>query len=237
MDVLRERGLSAARSAFPGGQRLHECLAASLSERIFAHGLQPGTAIDEAALCRHYGVSRASLLDALQLLLAEGLLARTQDGGFAVSVVSREDIAGLCALLAQVDSHALCRLAARDRAEVLALLEDCAHAASPLPPDADVAQASPENAGGSGEATCAAQRWYARLREHAQAASAPCFALLSRQVARQLQLALGPERARLESAVAIDLRAPLSRALLAGAADDIASLCRQQATALRDAVC
>ncbi|WP_153116678.1 GntR family transcriptional regulator [Rhodocyclus tenuis] len=233
MDALTAQGFAGARSAFAGGQRLHECLAASLSERIFAHGLQPGTAIDEAALCRHYGVSRASLLDALQLLLAEGLLARTQDGGFAVSVVSREDIAGLCALLAQVDSHALCCLAARGSGEVLALLEDCARAA----PDAGVVQAGIEDAGGSGEAMRAAQRWYARLREHAQAASAPCFALLSRQVERQLQLALGPERARLESAAALDVRAPLSHALLAGAADDIASLCRQQAAALRDALC
>lgn len=237
MDAVRAQGFAGARSAFPGGQRLHECLAASLSERIFAHGLQPGTAIDEAALCRHYGVSRAALHDALQLLLAEGLLARTQDGGFAVSVVSREDIAGLCALLAQVDSHALCRLAARDRRDVLALLEDCAQAASSLPPESGVAQAGLEDAGRSGETLRVAQRWYARLREHAQAASAPCFALLSRQVERQLQLALGPERARLESAAALDVRAPLSHALLAGAADDIASLCRQQAAALRDALC
>ncbi len=63
----------------------HEAIADHLRRRILAHELPAGAPIDEAALARSYGVLRACVREALNLLFGESLVERDAAGGLAVT--------------------------------------------------------------------------------------------------------------------------------------------------------
>ena len=53
---------------------LHDDVAHTLRERIFAGELAPGVFLDEIALAEGLGISRTPLREALKVLTAEGLV-------------------------------------------------------------------------------------------------------------------------------------------------------------------
>ena len=67
---------------------LHDEVAASLREEIFAGRLAPGSFVDEAALCAQLEISRTPLREALKVLTAEGLLRHEPRRGCFVAEVT-----------------------------------------------------------------------------------------------------------------------------------------------------
>lgn len=63
---------------------LHQEVAATLREQIFAGLLAPGSFLDEPVLCERLQISRTPLREALKVLTAEGLL-RHERGAAASS--------------------------------------------------------------------------------------------------------------------------------------------------------
>ena len=61
---------------------LHQEVASTVREEIFAGSLSPGSFVDELALCERLGISRTPLREALKVLTAEGLV-RNQQARFA----------------------------------------------------------------------------------------------------------------------------------------------------------
>ena len=53
---------------------LHQEVASTLREEIFAGMLAPGSFIDEVALCERLKISRTPLREALKVLTSEGLM-------------------------------------------------------------------------------------------------------------------------------------------------------------------
>ncbi len=100
---------------------LHQEVAGTLREQIFAGQLAPGSFIDEVALCETLDISRTPLREALKVLTAEGLLRHEPRRGCFVSEVTEQDL--------------------DDIFPVIALLEGrCAHEAARNASDADLAE-------------------------------------------------------------------------------------------------
>ena len=53
---------------------LHEQVADTLRQEIFAGALAPGSFVDEVALCERLAISRTLLREALKVLTVEGLV-------------------------------------------------------------------------------------------------------------------------------------------------------------------
>ena len=62
---------------------LHEEVASTLREQIFAGALAPGSFLDEVALCERLDISRTPLREALKVLTSEGLLRQNDSGAVA----------------------------------------------------------------------------------------------------------------------------------------------------------
>ncbi|THF58654.1 GntR family transcriptional regulator [Pseudothauera rhizosphaerae] len=92
---------------------LYEAIADSLRERILAHELPPGAALDEAALAHGYGVSRTPVREALKVLAQQGLVLIEPRRGCCVAEFSSADVAALFDVLDLLEGHAV-RAAARD---------------------------------------------------------------------------------------------------------------------------
>lgn len=99
--------------ALPRPRALYEAIADSLRERIYAHDLAPGTAIDEFALARTYGVSRTPVREALKVLVHEGLLEMRVHNGCNVAELTGNDIRELLELLELLEDYMLGTLVAR----------------------------------------------------------------------------------------------------------------------------
>ncbi len=99
---------------------LHDDVAHTLRERIFAGELAPGVFLDEIALAEGLGISRTPLREALKVLTAEGLVRHEPRRGCFVNQVTEQDL--------------------DDIFPVIALLEgQCAHQAALRASDADLA--------------------------------------------------------------------------------------------------
>ena len=104
----------------PVPKPLHDDVAHTLRERIFAGELVPGAFLDEVALAEGLGISRTPLREALKVLAAEGLVRHEPRRGCFVNQVTEQDL--------------------DDMFPVIALLEgQCAHQAALRATDADLA--------------------------------------------------------------------------------------------------
>jgi DNA-binding GntR family transcriptional regulator len=84
---------------------LHDDVAATLREQIFAGELQPGSFIDEIALCEKLHISRTPLREALKVLTAEGLLRHEPRRGCFVSVVTEQDLDEIFPVIALLEGR------------------------------------------------------------------------------------------------------------------------------------
>lgn len=69
---------------------LHTHVVDRLRDMISGGELQPGTRINERALCDRFGISRTPLREALKVLGSEGLLELTPNRGATVAKLTRE---------------------------------------------------------------------------------------------------------------------------------------------------
>jgi DNA-binding GntR family transcriptional regulator len=100
---------------------LHQEVASTLREEIFAGTLAPGSFIDEVALCERLSISRTPLREALKVLTSEGLMRHEPRRGCFVNEVTEQDL--------------------DDIFPVIALLEGrCAYEAARNASDADLAE-------------------------------------------------------------------------------------------------
>lgn len=92
---------------------LYEAIGDSLRERIFAHELPPGAALDEITLARGYGVSRTPVREALKVLAHEGLVAIEPRRGCCVAEFSCSDVRALFGVLELLEAFAVREAASR----------------------------------------------------------------------------------------------------------------------------
>ena len=84
---------------------LHQEVASTLREEIFAGTLAPGSFIDEVGLCERLGISRTPLREALKVLTAEGLLRHEPRRGCFVSVVTEQDLDDIFPVIALLEGR------------------------------------------------------------------------------------------------------------------------------------
>jgi DNA-binding GntR family transcriptional regulator len=84
---------------------LHDEVAASLREEIFAGALAPGSFLDEAALCERLSISRTPLREALKVLTAEGLLRHEPRRGCFVAEVTERDLDDIFPVIALLEGR------------------------------------------------------------------------------------------------------------------------------------
>ncbi len=84
---------------------LHQEVASSLREQIFAGTLAPGSFLDEVALCERLKISRTPLREALKVLTAEGLLRHEPRRGCFVSVVTEQDLDDIFPVIALLEGR------------------------------------------------------------------------------------------------------------------------------------
>jgi DNA-binding GntR family transcriptional regulator len=84
---------------------LHDEVAASLREEIFAGALAPGSFLDEAALCERLSISRTPLREALKVLTAEGLLRHEPRRGCFVAEVTERDLDEIFPVIALLEGR------------------------------------------------------------------------------------------------------------------------------------
>jgi DNA-binding GntR family transcriptional regulator len=101
---------------------LYQDVADRLREQIFSRRLEPGSWIDEMKLASEYGISRTPLREALKVLAVEGLVTMKVRRGAYVTEMSRDDVEQVYHLLGLLESDAAGQVAARAKAEDLALL-------------------------------------------------------------------------------------------------------------------
>lgn len=84
---------------------LHDEVAATLREQIFAGALAPGGFVDEAALCERLAISRTPLREALKVLTAEGLLRHEPRRGCFVNEVTERDLDEIFPVIALLEGR------------------------------------------------------------------------------------------------------------------------------------
>ena len=84
---------------------LHQEVAATLREQIFAGTLPPGSFIDEAALCESLKISRTPLREALKVLAAEGLVRHEPRRGSFVNQVTEQDLDEIFPVIALLEGR------------------------------------------------------------------------------------------------------------------------------------
>ncbi len=94
---------------------LYQEVAERLRQRIFAHGMLPGSRIDEQALALEYGISRTPLREALKVLASEGLVTLRPRRGCFVTEISEQDLDEIFPLMAMLEGR--CALEATRRAQ------------------------------------------------------------------------------------------------------------------------
>ena len=88
-----------------GPNSLHDEVAATLREQIFAGDLAPGSFLDEAALCERLSISRTPLREALKVLTAEGLLRHEPRRGCFVNEVTERDLDDIFPVIALLEGR------------------------------------------------------------------------------------------------------------------------------------
>lgn len=89
----------------PTPQSLHEEVAGTLRERIFAGEMAPGSFIDEPALCETLSISRTPLREALKVLTAEGLVRHEPRRGCFVAEVTEKDLDEIFPVIALLEGR------------------------------------------------------------------------------------------------------------------------------------
>ena len=84
---------------------LHDQVAATLREEIFAGSLTPGSFLDETALCERLEISRTPLREALKVLTAEGLLRHEPRRGCFVAEVTQRDLDEIFPVIALLEGR------------------------------------------------------------------------------------------------------------------------------------
>ncbi len=84
---------------------LHEQVANTVREGIFAGKLAPGSFLDEAALCERLGISRTPLREALKVLTAEGLIRHEPRRGCFVNEVTEQDLDEIFPVIALLEGR------------------------------------------------------------------------------------------------------------------------------------
>ena len=102
---------------------LHDEVAASLREEIFAGRLPPGSFVDEAALCTRLEISRTPLREALKVLTAEGLLRHEPRRGCFVSEVTQRDLDEIFPVIALLEGRCAFEAASKANDADIAALE------------------------------------------------------------------------------------------------------------------
>ncbi len=87
-------------------------LAASLEEMIFSGQLRPGEKLEEAQLAANFGVSRTPVREAIQRLVATGMVEVRRRKGTIVTQLTMPRLIGMIEMMAELDILAA-RLAAR----------------------------------------------------------------------------------------------------------------------------
>ena len=102
---------------------LHDDVASQLRGYIFDGQLQPGSFIDEAALCALWSISRTPLREALKVLSAEGLVRHEPRRGCFVNEVTEQDLADIFPVIAMLEGRCAHEAALRASAADLQALE------------------------------------------------------------------------------------------------------------------
>jgi DNA-binding GntR family transcriptional regulator len=84
---------------------LHDQVAATLREEIFAGSLTPGSFLDESTLCERLEISRTPLREALKVLTAEGLLRHEPRRGCFVAEVTQRDLDEIFPVIALLEGR------------------------------------------------------------------------------------------------------------------------------------
>lgn len=84
---------------------LHDEVAVTLREQIFAGTLLPGSFIDEVALCESLKISRTPLREALKVLAAEGLVRHEPRRGSFVNEVTEQDLDEIFPVIALLEGR------------------------------------------------------------------------------------------------------------------------------------
>jgi DNA-binding GntR family transcriptional regulator len=84
---------------------LHERVAGTLREEIFAGTLVPGSFIDEIALCERLQISRTPLREALKVLTAEGVVRHEPRRGCFVNEVTEQDLDDIFPVIALLEGR------------------------------------------------------------------------------------------------------------------------------------
>ena len=84
---------------------LHHQVADTLRDQIFAGELEPGSFLDEAALCERLEISRTPLREALKVLTAEGLLRHEPRRGCFVNQVTDQDLDEIFPVIALLEGR------------------------------------------------------------------------------------------------------------------------------------
>ena len=84
---------------------LHQEVASTLREEIFAGTLAPGSFIDEVALCERLEISRTPLREALTVLTAEGLMRHEPRRGCFVNEVTEQDLDDIFPVIALLEGR------------------------------------------------------------------------------------------------------------------------------------
>ena len=84
---------------------LHQEVASTLREQIFAGVLAPGSFLDEVALCERLEISRTPLREALKVLTSEGLLRHEPRRGCFVNEVTEQDLDDIFPVIALLEGR------------------------------------------------------------------------------------------------------------------------------------
>ncbi|WP_309681091.1 GntR family transcriptional regulator [Polaromonas sp.] len=84
---------------------LHQQVADTLREQIFAGQLAPGSFLDELTLCERLEISRTPLREALKVLTAEGLLRHEPRRGCFVNEVTEQDLDDIFPVIALLEGR------------------------------------------------------------------------------------------------------------------------------------
>jgi DNA-binding GntR family transcriptional regulator len=84
---------------------LHQEVAATLREQIFAGMYAPGSFLDELVLCERLQISRTPLREALKVLTAEGLLRHEPRRGCFINEVTEKDLDEIFPVIALLEGR------------------------------------------------------------------------------------------------------------------------------------
>jgi DNA-binding GntR family transcriptional regulator len=115
--TTRDNGIASVEAAFP---TLSEQLAQRIADGILNERFAPGSRLKEVDLANGYGVSRASIREALRLLDKRGLVRIEPRRGARVTQLSADEVDDLFEIRASLLAVAARRVAARADARMIA---------------------------------------------------------------------------------------------------------------------